>query len=967
MACSRLLPHISGPGASELHTAGRSGWPKRRQRKASSRWGQGMPAGLPWGRPGRGLLMEGAVQQAAQPGRQAVARGAVGMVMHCRAGPGPYTVCIAAFRTMAITSPNTSTASAPTPTSPETLISRLSQWRLWVYAALAVLLGALVVQAAHKLMTEMSYEQIVAVVRNTPATALLLSVLATAASYFALTFYDRTALAYAGAQLPQRVVAKTAFIAYALSNTIGLGVLTGGAVRMRLYGAAGLEAGLISRAIVFNAFGFGIGIVVVGAAALVWGAGTVQTVFGTPPGVLRGVAVVVLLAAGAFIGFCQRGGVQPVWRGVSLRLPSAPLAAQQLLISALDVVAAAAALWFLLPSGAIAFPAFVGFFALAIALGVISHVPGGLGVFEAVMLLALGQHVPAEQIAGALVLFRVIYFLLPLALAVAMLAGAEWQRGAATPVVKAAASLSPLLLSAFTWVVGVVLLVSGVTPATDDATELLTRYMPLPVVEAAHFLGSIAGLALLFVARGMFLRLDASWWAGLGLALVSLVLCLPKGIAVSEAVLLIVLGTSLALSRRHFNRKAALFSQAFTWGWLAAVVAVVAAVTALLFFVYRDVDYVDQVWWQFEFDGYAPRSLRALVAVALLTLMIALGQLLRRPPGVLVKPDNGALDQAARIVRAQPAAGAGLVMMGDKSLMVSDSQRAFIMFGRRGRSWVALYDPVGPASEWTELVWRFVEQARESGGRAAFYQVRPDGLPVYLDAGLRVHKLGECALVDLPGFSLAGKARANLRHGVARAQREGLSFEVLAPAQVAEVFDQLQTISDAWLAEHHTAEKSFSLGAFKRDYVLRQPVAVVRQGERLVAFATLLCTDVKLEASVDLMRQLPDAPRSAMDFLFAQTILHFQAQGYQRFNLGMVPLSGMAQHPLAPNWHRLGRLLFNHGENFYNFQGLRAFKEKFDPVWEPRYLASPGGFAPFFILTDVAALIAGGLRRVITK
>lgn len=851
--------------------------------------------------------------------------------------------------------------------APETLVSRLSQWRLWVYAALALLLGALVVQAAHKLMTELSYGEIADAVRATPTPALLLAVAATAASYFALTFYDRSALAYAGARLPHRVVAKTAFIAYALSNTIGLGVLTGGAVRMRLYGAAGLEAGLISRAIVFNAFGFGIGIVVVGAAALVWGAGTVQAVFGTPPGLLRGLAVVVLIAAGAFIGFCRRGGVQTVVRGVALRLPSASLALQQLLISAVDVVAAAAALWFLLPPGAIAFPAFVGFFALAIALGVVSHVPGGLGVFEAVMLLALGHHVPPQQLAAALVMFRVVYHLLPLALAVAMLAFAEGRRGAATPVVRAAASLSPLLLSAFTWVVGVVLLVSGVTPATDDATELLARHLPLPVVEAAHFLGSIAGLALLFVARGMFLRLDASWWAGLGLALVSLVLCLPKGIAVSEALLLLVLAGALALSRKQFNRRAALFSQAFTWGWLAAVAAVVAAVTALLFFVYRDVDYVNQVWWQFEFDGYAPRSLRALVAVCLITLVVALGQLLRRPQAVLVKPDSGALEQTARIVRAQPYAGAGLVMMGDKSLMVSDSQRAFIMFGRRGRSWVALYDPVGPAAEWAELVWRFVEQARESGGRAAFYQVRPEGLPVYLDAGLRVHKLGECALVDLPTFSLQGKQRANLRHGVSRAQRDGLTFDMLEPAQVVEVYSELQAVSDAWLSEHHTAEKAFSLGAFHRHYVLRQPVAVVRHGGRIVAFATLLRTDQTLEASVDLMRQLPDAPRSAMDFLFAQVILHCQAQGYQRFNLGMVPLSGMAQHPLAPNWHRLGRLLFNHGENFYNFQGLRAFKEKFDPVWEPRYLASPGGFAPFFILADVAALIAGGLRRVITK
>ena len=191
--------------------------------------------------------------------------------------------------------------------------------------------------------------------------------------------------------------------------------------------------------------------------------------------------------------------------------------------------------------------------------------------------------------------------------------------------------------------------------------------------------------------------------------------------------------------------------------------------------------------------------------------------------------------------------------------------------------------------------------------------------------------------------------------------------EVLAPGAAAPVFDELQAISDAWLNDHNTAEKAFSLGAFQRDYVLGQPVALVRQAGRAVAFATLMCTDQKIEASVDLMRQLPDAPRSSMDFLFAQVILHFQALGFQRFNLGMVPLAGMAQHPLAPNWQRLARLLFNHGENFYNFQGLRAFKAKFDPVWEPRYLTAPGGLAPFIILTDIAALIAGGFRRVMSK
>ena len=134
-----------------------------------------------------------------------------------------------------------------------------------------------------------------------------------------------------------------------------------------------------------------------------------------------------------------------------------------------------------------------------------------------------------------------------------------------------------------------------------------------------------------------------------------------------------------------------------------------------------------------------------------------------------------------------------------------------------------------------------------------------------------------------------------------------------------------------------------------------------------MAFASLMVTGVEEEASVDLMRQGRDAPNGTMDYLFAKLLLHFQALGYRRFGLGMAPLSGMAEHPLAPRWHRLGRLLFSHGEHFYNFQGLRAFKEKFGPEWEARYLAAPGGMTPLFVLADVAALISGGVRGLIAK
>jgi len=705
----------------------------------------------------------------------------------------------------------------------------------------------------------------------------------------------------------------------------------------------------------------------VGAAALLWGATSVAPALHIPAQALQAGALLVLAGATTLIILCRDGRERRLFGRFTLRLPSASLALQQLLISVIDIAATAAVLWFLLPTGAIDFPTFMGFFAIAIVLGVLSHVPGGLGVFEAVMVVALRKQVPAEALAAALILYRLIYYVLPLLLALALLVVHEVRRGTVTPVTRAAVSLAPLLLATYTFIIGLMLLISGVTPATDEATELLSLNVPLPLVEASHFIGSIAGLGLLFVARGMVLRLDAAWWAGLALGIVSIVLCLPKGIAISEAFLIGFLVLALWLSRQEFHRRASLLAQPLTGVWLLSVAVVILGLTGLALFVYRDVDYTQQLWWQFEFDGHAPRSLRALVAVALLASVLALRQLLRPTAAPLPKPAPAELERAAQILRRQPSADACVALMGDKHFQFSDSGNAFIMFGRRRRSWISLFDPTGPQSEWPELVWRFLESAREQGGRASFYQVRPQTLPVYLDAGLRVYKLGEYAYVPLPDFSLKGKARSDLRAALNRGERDGMSLEVLSAGVSTSTVDELRAISDAWLTEHAAAEKSFSLGAFSTQYIQRSPIALVRVGERAVAFASLMTTDIAEEASVDLMRHLPNVPNGTMDFLFAKLLLHFQAQGFQRFGLGMAPLSGMAQHPLAPRWHRWGRLLFAHGENFYNFQGLRAFKEKFAPQWEARYLAAPGGITPLFVLADVAALISGGLRGVVAK
>jgi phosphatidylglycerol lysyltransferase len=144
-------------------------------------------------------------------------------------------------------------------------------------------------------------------------------------------------------------------------------------------------------------------------------------------------------------------------------------------------------------------------------------------------------------------------------------------------------------------------------------------------------------------------------------------------------------------------------------------------------------------------------------------------------------------------------------------------------------------------------------------------------------------------------------------------------------------------------------------------------MALVRREGRIVAFANLWECDGREELSVDLMRYAPDAPGSVMEYLYIMLMLWGREQGCQWFNLGMAPFSGLERHFLAPTWTRLGGMLYSYGGTLYNFQGLRRFKDKFDPVWESKYLACPGGTVPPRVLANIATLVSGGMRGVMVK
>ncbi|MBP1852056.1 bifunctional lysylphosphatidylglycerol flippase/synthetase MprF [Rhizobium halophytocola] len=837
-------------------------------------------------------------------------------------------------------------------------------------ALAAILVFSLLGIAIYKLTEEVRYRDVIHSLGHTHTSSIALALLFTALSFATLCLYDFNALAFIRRKLPRSEVLLTAFSAYAVGNVAGFGALSGGAIRYRAYTRAGLRPEEIAKVIAFVTLSFSLGLVLITALLLLPLSPEIGDIIGISPRWLQAfsLATLVLAATAAILG---RGRGLRLGR-FTLRLADTKTLSRQFLVTVLDLAFSASVLYALLPGGTdISWPAFFAIYTVAIGIGVISHVPAGLGVFDAVMVAALGDTAGTEGVLAALVAYRLIYYAFPLTIAIILVTLAELHRFAtgALPATffGIAARIAPPLIGTLAFLLGAMLVFSGVTPTPRDNLELLQTILPLPILEGAHFLASVLGVLLVIAARGLTQRLDGAWWVSLATAALALVLSLLKSLAVVEATLLGLFLLSLFSSRKLFRRPASLFRQTLTSSWLMAIAVLCLAAVLLLLFIYRDLDYSQELWWQFEFKANAPRSLRAMMGIGVMASAVALFSLLR--PASLPLPgfDDQAGADAARIAMEQDVADANLVRTGDKSVLLAPEGDAFVMYGRHGRSCIAFLDPVGDARAGNELVWTFVEAARAAGCRAVFYQVSPALLPAIADTGLQAYKLGETAIVDLAHFDLKGGRWANLRQTAARAERDGLSFELLAADCVPDVLDALREVSDAWLREHRAREKGFSLGAFSDAYLRQQPVAVLRFEGRIVAFANVLLTETKQEASVDLMRFAPDAPKGAMDYLFVSLLTRLRADGHRTFNLGMAPLAGLSRREISPVWDRIANTFYEHGERFYNFKGLRAFKSKFHPEWQPRYLAVAGGINPVLALIDATLLIGGGLKGVVKK
>ena len=817
----------------------------------------------------------------------------------------------------------------------------------------------------HHALQHYRYRDLREVVRQMPAWRILLAAGITVLSYLVLTGYDTLAMRYIRHSLPYRKSALASFEGFAFSHNLGLAFVSGAAVRLRLYSVWGLSALDVAKVAAFNSFTFWLGWSAIAGSAFVLSPGEALGVLPVPGSALRIAGALMVLAVPAYILICGFRRRPFTIAGWEIELPSARIAILQLILSATDWVLAGAVLYVLLP-GVPGYLHVLFCFLFAVPGGVISQVPGGLGIFESVVLFLLSPHLPVPRILAGLVVFRGVYYLLPLGVA-ALLLGLHELMLRRKGVLKALNLAErwfpvaiPQVLAATTFLAGGVLVVSGAIPRIGWRIELLRGLMPLPVVELSHFLASVAGVALLLLAPGIQKRVHSAYRLTVGFLFAGMLLSMMKGLDYEEAVILGLILIALLPCRKQFHRRGAFLGRSLTPAWAASIILIFVASIWLGLFSYKHVAFRPTLWWRFSLRGDAPRFMRATAGMLGATLLLAMWQLMR--PVLRKHGPRGAMDgeRILALAARHPGTYAYLALLGDKQFLFNAQESAFVMYAHAGRCCVALGDPVGSYQEQEDLVWEFKDHCDRRGLLTVFYLTDQSRMSLYLDLGLSLLKLGEEARIRLQDFSMEAADREGLRRNLILMEEKGCSFDVVPAAETGPLMPELKKISDEWLSASGGGERFFAAGAFREDYVSQFPCALVRVGGTLVAFADLWGSLGREELSADMMRHSPSAPDGLTEYMHLRLMLWGKTQGYHWCNLGLSPAPAPKGGTHAPPWSEIGDLLFRSGSDPDAVQKIRRFKEQFKPVWIPKYLACPGGLALHGVMSDLAALLSGG-------
>ncbi len=817
---------------------------------------------------------------------------------------------------------------------------------------LPLLIVAVVVAVTWDALRRIHFGEVRAALRGMDQGPILVGLAITAVNIAVMGLYDVVAFRLTRAPWPERW--RFGSVAFAWSNFLTLGPLAGPAIRFWLYRpwvdrATDVQGGVVSVVLGFTAGLVGWTVASLLPIRLAWAASMPVLLV-----VSLVTATAVVLAGATVLSRTHPQFATRQWRfGVAMVL----VGWVDWLLAALAFSACVHALPVPPPDAVALFRSFF----VGQAIGLLSLIPGGLGSSDAFWVAHLPVSVSAAT--AALLVYRAIYYVLPWLFASAMLLG--WATSRSTRRIDLARRFIATLVGAG----GLLMILSTASPALAVRLRLLERVIPLELVEFGYLAAALGGLLLLVLARGLAKGYRSAVRAAYLIIITAAAASLLKGLDWEEVVILSAIALVLWTQSALFDRPSHGDWLERRDLWLAVVgvfvFVVVGAVTHRV--NQQTIDRLLHVGYHVEGSRFA----RSAITLAMGTAAVALYTLLRAP----VRFARPSSEQIQRTLELHARIGRGstalTVANGDKQIW-TDGDRGFCLYRTIGRYIVVFADPVVQRpSMHAELLDRFIAFAAELDRRPLFYQISPEWIPPLHDRGYAFFKLGEEALVPLERVTLEGHAGKINRQILKRAERDRARFRIIPPEEAQARIGELRHVSDEWLRIKEVRERQFSIGYFDEEYIGRFPCGVVEypvggpEPLRIIAFANLLLGPAHSELSVDLMRYVDDAPK-VMDYLFVSLFLYGKELGYRTFNLGMAPLASVGERTGAYARERLARLVFQHGENWYNFQGLRYYKQKWNPEWVPRYLAYENPWDWPAALANVSALIAGGWSAVAT-
>ena len=670
-------------------------------------------------------------------------------------------------------------------------------WQKIAPIALALALFALGILALYHLLKPVRASDVITQIHTTPWNTLLSAFAATIAGYAALVGYDWSALRALGKKIPLWAVTIGGFLGYSFGNTIGISVLSGGAVRYRVYSAFGLTLFEIASVSTFTALAFGFGITVIGLASLAIHPQALANIVPLTPESLQiwaGLAaaiVTILLVLLSFSGKSFR------IRQFELSAPTPGILFSQLTFTLIDTAMAALTLYMLLPAAKPDFLTFLPAFAAATMAGVLSHVPGGVGVFETVIIATLPAGVPLEQVAAALLLYRLIYYLIPFALSLVFVAVNEARLAGGfitrllgdvpeplRPILKATNNAAPTLIGLTALGVGIYLvliaLMPSVRPDEIDPNDLLAAIF----LEGGALLSAVLGVLLLILSQGLVRRISAAFWLTLSALIVASGAALLNKVDLGSFALLVSTAMVLWPFRGSFQRSAKLTRRVLSPGWLALVGAIVLSAVSAFFFMHEATPYSSSLLTEFSTIANTARALRAGLTASSFFLFTTVWLAIQPATSRTRSPDAAALEKAREIINRQNDPKSCLALTGDKELFFNDAQTAFIMYAIQGNKWIAYSDPVGPEEAIEPLVWSFWEEAYDNAAHPILFEVSEKYLSLWIEVGFTLHKIGEEAIIKLGKFSLSGNKFKSMRAAHNKAQRAGYEIQISEPPTI---------------------------------------------------------------------------------------------------------------------------------------------------------------------------------------